>query len=199
MAVVDTEYEACACSPVGKIKRVSQPYAPGAPIYWTTYTYDGLGRTLSVTAPDGASTTTYTYQGNVTTVTDPAGKWKRFTTNARGNLVKVTEPNPAGGQWETHYTYDGRDLLVQVSMTRDGVTQVRTFEYNGIGWRLSRATNPENGTVTYTYHPGGMLASRTDAKNQRVEYSYDSQQRLTQIRRFGPGQQYEDLSQRVDL
>ncbi|MBK9171363.1 MAG: hypothetical protein IPM24_28455, partial [Bryobacterales bacterium] len=34
-SIVDTEYAACACSPVGKVKRVSQPYAPGGPVYWT--------------------------------------------------------------------------------------------------------------------------------------------------------------------
>jgi hypothetical protein len=28
-SVVDTEYAACACSPIGKMWRVSQPYAPG--------------------------------------------------------------------------------------------------------------------------------------------------------------------------
>src|ERR1035437_449319 len=55
---VDTQYAPCACSPLGKMWRVSMPYAPsGAPI-WTTYTYDGSGRTLTVTAPDGSVTRT---------------------------------------------------------------------------------------------------------------------------------------------
>jgi len=97
LSTVDTEYSACACSPLGKVKRVSQPYAPGGTVYWTTYTYDALGRTLSVTLPGGTGTTGYAYQGNRTTVTDPAGKWKKYTSNAMGNLVQVTEPNPAGG------------------------------------------------------------------------------------------------------
>jgi YD repeat-containing protein len=60
---------------------------------WTVYAYDGIGRTLTVQQPDGASTTTYSYLGNVTTVTDPAGKWKQFTTDVEGNLITVTEPN----------------------------------------------------------------------------------------------------------
>ena len=75
---------------------VSEPYAPGATPVWTTYAYDGSGRTLTVTAPDG-SITSYTYQGNSTTVTDPAGSWKTSTVDAYGNLILVTEPNPAGG------------------------------------------------------------------------------------------------------
>lgn len=89
---VETEYDSCACSPVGKMKRVSQPYAPGGQKYWTTYTYDGLGRTVSVQAPDGASATTYSYQGNTTTITDPAGKWKKYVNDALGNLIRVIEP-----------------------------------------------------------------------------------------------------------
>ena len=46
-SVVDTQYGSCACSPTGKMIRQSQPYAPGAPVYWTTYTYDGMGRTVT--------------------------------------------------------------------------------------------------------------------------------------------------------
>jgi hypothetical protein len=41
------------CSPLGKLWGVSQPYAPGGTPVWTTYTYDGIGRTLSAAAPAG--------------------------------------------------------------------------------------------------------------------------------------------------
>jgi uncharacterized protein RhaS with RHS repeats len=37
--------------------------------------------------PDG-SQTTYAYQGNQTTVTDPAGKWKQFTSDVFGNPLR---------------------------------------------------------------------------------------------------------------
>ena len=50
-SVVDTEYAPCACTPMGKLKRVSQPYKPGNPVVWTTYTYDELGRAVTVTHP----------------------------------------------------------------------------------------------------------------------------------------------------
>ncbi len=76
-SVVDTEYDSCACSPIGKVKRVSQPYAPGQTPVWTTYTYDALGRPAQVDLPGGSGTTTTSYLGNVTAVTDPAGKWKK--------------------------------------------------------------------------------------------------------------------------
>jgi YD repeat-containing protein len=45
--VTETEYDSCACSPMGKVKRTSLPYAPGGTVYWTTNTYDGLGPLVS--------------------------------------------------------------------------------------------------------------------------------------------------------
>ncbi len=83
---VDTQYAPCACSPLGKLWRTSVPFAAGgSPSGWTTYTYDGSGRTLTVTKPDGVSVTTYLYQGNTTKITDAAGKWKSFT-NDRASM-----------------------------------------------------------------------------------------------------------------
>ena len=38
VSTVDTVYGSCACSPLGKVKKVSQPYAPGGTVYWTIYT-----------------------------------------------------------------------------------------------------------------------------------------------------------------
>jgi YD repeat-containing protein len=108
-SIVDTEYTVCACSALGKVWRVSQPYAQGLPPeqrVWTSYTYDALGRTVSVAHPGSSGTTTYTYSGNTVTITDPAGKWKKYTMNALGNLTQVTEPRPGGGEYTTSYTYD---------------------------------------------------------------------------------------------
>jgi RHS repeat-associated protein len=182
VSTVDTQYAPCACSPLGKMSAVSQPYAPGATPVWNTYTYDGSGRTLTVTAPDG-SVTRYACQGNSTTVTDPAGKWKTATVDAFGNVILVTEPNPAGGaNLTTGYTYTPANQLATVSMTRGGVAQTRTFVYNGSD--LVSATNPENGTVTYTYDNAHHVTSRTDALGQQTQYTYDSYGRLTEVQYF---------------
>ena len=105
VSTVDTEYDSCGCSPLGKMKRVSRPSVTGSPTNWTTYNYDSQGRVLSVVAPDGASTTNYLYQGNTTKVTSPSLKWKIHEVDVMGNLAKVTEQNPAGGaDFVTTYT-----------------------------------------------------------------------------------------------
>jgi YD repeat-containing protein len=186
VSTVLTQYAPCGCSPLGKVSSVSQPYAPGNPIYYTTYNYDVQGRTTSTVAPDGSSTTTYNYTGNTVQVTDPAGKYKIFTMDAFGNLTQVSEQDPSLGTVTTTYSYDILNHLIGVSMPRGSTTQTRTFNYtnssNVVGALLLSATNPENGRVTYTYNPTTMtLATKTDNKGQVFNYSYDSLNRLTQV------------------
>ena len=181
---MDTQYAPCGCSPLGKLSQQSQPYAPGGSDAWTVYHYDASGRTTSAVLPDG-STTTYLYQGNTVKVTDPAGKWKTLTMDAFGNLASVVEPDPSLGNVTTTYTYDVLNHLTQVSMPRGtSGTQTRTFNYtssNVVGAFLLSATNPENGTVSYTYNSSNLLASKTDAKGQNFTYQYDTYNRLTSL------------------
>ena len=186
VSIAGTEYDSCGCSPLGKVKRVSQPYAPGGTVYWTTYSYDCLGRTVSVAQPGNTGTTTYVYEGNTVKVTSPSGKWKKYTTDALGELVQVTEPDPSLGNVQTNYTYNVRDQLTLVSMPRGSTTQTRTFNYDLATGRLSSATNPENGTVSYVYNADGTLFSKSDARNQRTEFSYDSFGRVIQKRGYPP-------------
>ncbi len=196
-----TVYAPCACSPLAKIQKVSMPYPYGSSASaWTTYSYDGLGRPLTVQKPDGASTTTYSYSGNVTTVTDPAGDWKQFTTDALNNLVTVVEPDPLNqpsGTLTTSYTYNWMNQVTGVSMTRAGTTQTRSFVYDNAG-RLTSATNPENGSVSYVYGTNSAVQSKTDAKGQQTVYTYDSLNRLTMKQFYPQGQSgSEDGCQRV--
>jgi YD repeat-containing protein len=172
------------------------PYASGATPVWTVYTYDALGRTVSVTAPDGHSTTQYIYQGNTVKVTDSAGNWKLFTMDTFGNLTQVTEPDPAHpltATYITTYTYDLWNNLSAVSMVRPTGTQTRTFNYSGKF--LQNATNPENGMVSYTYNANNQVIAKTDAKGQKVAYSYDTQARLTQVQRYATGSSTPDPCQ----
>ena len=110
-----------------------------------------------------------------------AGKWKTFTSDVFGDLITVTEPDPAsntGGTVATNYTYNGASQLTQVSMPRGSITQTRTFTWSGSD--MASATNPENGTVSYTYDGNHHVTQRTDAKGQKTNYTYDAYERLTQ-------------------
>ena len=62
---------------------------------------------------------------------------------------------------------------------------------------LLSATNPENGTVTYNYGTNQKIASKTDAKGQQTQYTYDTYQRLIQVRHYIGGS--EDTCQQVNF
>ncbi|MBL0159888.1 MAG: hypothetical protein IPP47_22765 [Bryobacterales bacterium] len=184
VSIVETVYGPCACTPLGKVQKVSRPYAPGGTVYWTEYTYDALGRTLSVIQPGNSGTTTYAYTGNTVTVTDPGGKWKTMTVDGFGNLVTVVEPNPAGGtNFTTSYVYNSFNQLTTVTMPRPTGTQTRTFVYNAAG-QMTSVTQPETGTTTFGYDASGRPAWKRDAKQQLTEFSYDAYNRTTQILRY---------------
>ena len=212
-STVSTFYGPCGCSPLGKISQVSEPYATNGAVVWTTYSYDGIGRTTKITQPDG-SATTYSYLGNTVTVTDPAGKWKQYYMDAFGNLTVVVEPNPAllgtpppaslmtvaqlqaanSGStslyFVTAYTYDILNHLTGVSMVRPTGNQNRSFNYasnNVVGPYLLSATNPENGMVIYTYQ-NGLLHTKTDYAGHQFTYNYDSFNRLTSVTLAGQTQ-----------
>ncbi len=118
-----------------------------------------------------------------------------------GNLIHVTEPAPEGGTHETSYAYNLLNQMTTVTMPRNTtpqglVTQTRTFNYDLTTGRLTSATNPENGTVSYTYNTDGTLSQKTDAKNQKIQYTYDTYGRVTEKRAYQGST--EDLNNRVD-
>jgi len=91
----------------------------------------------------------------------------------------------------TSYTYTLLGKLNVVTMTRPGkgvgapptVTQTRTYAYNSNG-ELQSVTHPENGATLYEYFDDGSLKKKTDAKGQRLEWSYDAEGRPLMVKRF---------------
>ncbi len=122
-----------------------------------------------------------------------------------GNLITVWEPHPVGpgADYVTSYTYTLLGKLNVVTMTRPGkgvgspatVTQTRTYAYNSNGELLS-VTHPENGTTQYEYFDDGSLKKKTDAKGQRLEWTYDAEGRPLTVKRFSSAG-VEDVCARV--
>ncbi len=161
---VQTQYDA-----LGRAFKVSNPFRPwqSEVAIWTTTVFDALGRVLTLTTPDSAVVTT-SYSGNTVTVTDQAGKQRKSVTDGLGRLREVYE-DPTGLNYLTSYAYDTLDDLTTVTQ---GV-QTRSFVYDSLK-RLSSATNPESGTLSYQYDANGNLVVKTDARGVSSHYSYDA-------------------------
>ena len=86
---------------LGHIYTQSNPYrSSSSPTDGTTtYTYDALGRTVSVARPDGSQVQT-SYSGNCSTVADEVGAIRMSCADSFGRLTQVQEPG-TGGQNET--------------------------------------------------------------------------------------------------
>ncbi len=91
-------------------------------------------------------------------------------TSANGHAPTLNTP------LVTVYSYDPLDGLKVVTQ---GVQQ-RTFVYDSMA-RLTSATTPEAGAVSYTYNSYSLVASRTDARNVLTNYTYDGLNRLNTI------------------
>jgi RHS repeat-associated protein len=187
---VDTEYDG-----LGRVKRISNPYRPGAleTAAYTVSSYDVAGRITTVTTPDGAVVGT-TYAGNSVTVSDQTNKQRKSVTDALGRLKEVYEaPNDPAFNYLTSYEYDVLDNLVKVTQG----SQQRFFMYDPLK-RLIRADNPEpetlsalnlfdpvtnhsNWSVKYEYDANSNLTSKTDPRGVVTQNSYDALNRLTAV------------------
>ncbi len=166
---------------------------------------------LSTDTPTTLQTRAGTWSNHQTTAPSPSTTISA--TGAQGRYVRVqlsgtnylalaevqVMGTPVGiGDYVTTYGYDLLDHLTSVSMPRATGTQTRIFNYGSPpGALLLSATNPENGTVSYTYNSSNKIATKTDAKGQQTQYTYDSYLRLTEVRHYISGS--EDTCQRVDF
>src|SRR5260221_2152619 len=120
---------------MGRKSSVTSPHRQGSGFFSTSYTYDPLGRPLTITAPDG-TLTTYARTGNTSTtrtlqIAQTAGQSDAQSTEYTdhlGRLIQVDEPsgtNP-NNPTSTIYHYDVGDRL---PLVQSGV-QIRSFVYD---------------------------------------------------------------------
>lgn len=183
--ITETDYDSD-----GRVNRVTLPYSGSAgttnsTINSTKTTYDGLGRTLTVTGPAYNGTTpgsklTYSYNANDVLVTEspaPTGENTKARQTERNGLGEVTsvcevttmagssscgQSTSATGFLTTYNYYPGGKLQTVTQYANGSTQQVRSFTYdnNNTGRPLT-ATTPESGTSTTIYDsdPSGLCAS----------------------------------------
>jgi len=128
------------------------------------------GRVTSITTPDSAVVAT-SYSGNTVTVSDQTGKLRKSVTDGLGRLIALRRPERF--ELSDSYDYDTLDNLITVSQG------ARHGSFVTIRWkRLSAATNPESGVVSYQYDSNGNLTQKTDAPQHNDDYVYDALNRV---------------------
>jgi RHS repeat-associated protein len=153
-----------------------------------SYGYDSTDNLTSVTDLRGG-VTHYTYDSNhlLLTITDPRGNV--VVTNTYGDYGRLASQADALGN-TTYYTWtpggcDDSDVCTDdTSLATDPRGNTWTDTYNSDGL-LTSQTDPigaqEDYSATYTYDPSTQQPlSYTDPLGNTVQYSYDSQQNLTQ-------------------
>ncbi len=141
-------------------------------LLYTSYTYDTLGRPLTVANTLG--TTNYTYDDLKTEVTDAKGKVKRFFKDVRGNLSKVEEVN-SGATYTTNYVWNLNGKLTKIT---DALGNVRNFTYDGLGRRktaedLHATADTTFGVWQFSYDNTNNLTQTISPNNHTVNYTYN--------------------------
>jgi RHS repeat-associated protein len=178
--VTDTWYNG-----YGKVIKQSVPYSipqqggfyePVINTYFTDTTYDIMGRTDLVTAPDGNQTKNH-YFDLENQVEDPLHHFTRSLNDIWGRVVEV---HPALDPWIKYY-YDPLDRLTKVEKRSgggSGTLQTTTqLAYDYAGRKLSMI-DPDMGSWSYTYKPVGTLLTQTDARGCITTLGFDDIQRL---------------------
>ena len=139
------------------------------------YTYTTNGRRLTVTDPNGKTSTTTYYpdddpdlgrRGNVATVTNAANHTTRTTVyNLQGQPTQVIDPNGL-------VTSMGYDARLRLRSQQVG-SELTTFDYDLLG-QLAKVAHPDGTSVTYTYDGAQRLTGLEDQKGNRVVYTLDA-------------------------
>ncbi|HEY0891480.1 MAG TPA: RHS repeat-associated core domain-containing protein [Cellvibrio sp.] len=154
------------------------PFQTTAPFYngeaqktVATY-YDALGRVSSVTHPDGSSESRG-YYGLRHTTTNRLNQTQTRYLNAAGWVMKSVD----NANTPVDFTYWPWGDLKTTQVNNDPKTLVSVL-YDKLG-RKTEMTDPNTGKTTYTYNALDLIATQTDAKNQRTCFGYDALGRQT--------------------
>jgi YD repeat-containing protein len=151
----------------------------------TSYTYDRIGRLVTVTDPEG-SVTQYDHgwgTSNLTTLMHVAAGTpdESLTSYVYDNAGRVLEEHRAYGTADeavTKYSYDGLGNRLTVT---DPDNHVTSFSYDKIG-AVTQKVDALNGSTTYTHDAFGNIIQETDPLGRSTYNYYDALDRLIRSR-----------------
>lgn len=151
----------------------------------TKYSYDPLGRLASETYADG-SVTKYSYDaaGRLLSKTDGNGTVVKYAYDALGRTVGREEVPGAGVVPTGNETYSYDALGRMVSAKEEGGAD-SSFSYDAFGSLLSEISGGK--TISYSYDPLGNVTELAYPSGRKVSRTYDPLSRLAGIASGGTG------------
>lgn len=130
------------------------------------WAYNDAGQVVSSTDPlDAVTTHGYDAQGNLASVTNPAGHVTTFSQyDAHGRPGRIVDANGL----VTELRYNPRGWLV----SRNVGGEMTRFTYDGAG-QLTGVTLPDSSTLTYAYDDAHRLVAVTDNLGNSIAYTLD--------------------------
>ncbi|RKH06292.1 hypothetical protein D7V97_22750 [Corallococcus sp. CA053C] len=160
----------------GHLVEVQRPSpSGGTAVARTRYQYDEMGRLTRLTQPDD-SFHLLTYAGLALTETDARGNATTTELDGRGWVVKVSEPNPAGGVLNTSFEYGPFGTV----MGTESVGRHASMEYDVRG-RRTRLADPSNGVSVTRYNAFGDTRLVEDAEEEQQVFLRDALGRTTKV------------------
>lgn len=168
----------------------------------TTAAYNANNSLTKITSPLAGSTGTagevsFTYP---TAAGDPLLNYRPDTsTNSEGNTSTIQydpntknpsaalTPDNLGGTPRRYYQGDAAGTTCgakpgSLCRSTDGNGNATTYTYDAAGNPATITPPAPLGPTTYTYDAAGRIATAKDGKNQTATYTYDNNDRVTQIR-----------------
>jgi RHS repeat-associated protein len=167
-SLVDTEYDK-----LGRIIRSSAPYASDTSSrYWTSYSYDILGRVTETRTPYKnihVATTTH-YENLNVVITNPKNQIRVEKRDLAGQVIEVVDPNNG----TTTFAYDARGNMREM---KDPAQNTTTIGYDVRDRKISMS-DPDKGNWSYQYNRFNELTCQRDGKNQFIIMAYDIRGRM---------------------
>jgi RHS repeat-associated protein len=167
----------------GRVATLTQT-PPGAAPRTTSYLYDSSGQPIQTQMPNGV-TLTYSYDAAhyLRSVSDNAGNKVEYRYDAKGNRTQETSKDPDGTVVRAVTTsYDARNRVTAINAGGSLTQQI----HDALG-NLITQTDPNNATAgspvntNYSYDALNRLIQTFDRLGSPVAYSYDVNDKITQI------------------
>ena len=170
-------YTTCSYLPKNLLQSVVNKAPDGSVLSQFEYTYDALGRPVTMTTLDGTTTYGYDLLGQLTSVDEPGGQTIAYQYDAAGNRVSEVDSgtttsyatndlNQCTASGPATYQYDAAGNLI----SKTDATGTTSYAYNGEN-QLVSVVSPAD-TWTYQYNALGQQVSSTH-NGRQTDYLID--------------------------